>query len=116
MENSEEPDKKDTDKPADEFTTLREIIKLQNHISELESRLTIMNEQSKDDKQVVSLQDEVQKLSSKMKIFEKSESARQRAEHEIIRIKLEIKRKNLNNFYQSRKIRNASSCTKRTQP
>ncbi|OGI31337.1 MAG: hypothetical protein A2287_02785 [Candidatus Melainabacteria bacterium RIFOXYA12_FULL_32_12] len=84
---------------ADEFTTLKEIVKLQNQISEIESRVSHMIEQpDKDDKLSASLQEKVQQLAFQMKKFEAAEAARQKTEQELSELKLKIKKNEFEQF------------------
>nr|BDD48251.1 hypothetical protein 1 [bacterium] len=85
--------------PKTEFEALKEIVKLQNQISEIESRVAYMiDKPDKDDKLVVSLQKKVQELSAQMKNFEKVETARQKTEQELSELKQKVRNNEFEQF------------------
>lgn len=93
----QKPDNKT--EPKVEFETVKEIVKLQNDISDIESRIACMlNQPDKDDKQITSLQEKVQQLSAQMKEFETTEIARQETEKELSDLKLKIKKNEFEQF------------------
>ncbi|HSA05678.1 MAG TPA: phage protease [Candidatus Gastranaerophilales bacterium] len=106
---TEEPEKPKEEKEQtvkkEEFTTLQEIIKLQNQISDIESRVAhIIDQPNKDDKLVVSLQEKVQELSAQMKKFEESETTRQKTEQELSELKIKVKKNEFEQFLNEQKL------------
>ena len=89
--------------PKEKVETLQEIIKLQNQISDIESRVAHMIDQpDRDDHLIVSLQEKVQELSAQIKKFEESETARQATEQELSELKQTIKRNEFEQFIDER--------------
>lgn len=85
--------------PKSEPDNLQEIVKLQNQISDIESRVAHMvNKPEKDDQLVVSLQEKVQELLAQMKKFEESETARQKTEQELTELKQKIRNDEFDDF------------------
>lgn len=81
------------------------IVKLQNQISEIESRVAhIINQPDKDKKLVVTLQEKVQHLSAQMKKFEESETARQKTEQELSDLKIKVKKNEFEQFLNEQKL------------
>lgn len=85
---------------APEIKTTEELVKLQNQISELESQIVLFIDQpniSKNNDLVTKLQEKVEKMSVHILTMQDESVARQKAEQELNKLKLQIK---INEFEQ----------------
>nr|BDD46507.1 hypothetical protein 11 [bacterium] len=99
--NASNQEKETEEKPKgkEDVESLQEIVKLQNQIADIESRVAQMIEDpQKDDGLVVSLQEKVQTLSAKIKKFEESETARQKTEQELAELKQKMRSSEFEQF------------------
>ncbi len=101
----EEPEKTKLAEKTDneDSLVLKAIVKVQNQISDIESRLAHMiNQPDKDNTQVVSLQEEVKRLSAQMQRFQDYEASRQKTEQELSQLKEIVTRQDFEQFLDER--------------